>query len=225
MIKLYGFALSNYYNKVKLALLEKGVAFEEQVTIGSASEEERARSPVGKVPYIVTAQGPLCESQVIMEWIEATYPEPALLPADPWAATKLRERITLLELHIELVARELYPQAFFGMSLPEKFIQRIGLKLERNIVALKRMLSFGPYFGGARFTMADCAAYAHLPTAAITSKLVLGEDLLAKHGIDWKSYAKLIEQRPSAQKVAADRKADQGRAAEITAKARAQESF
>ena len=29
MLKLYGFAVSNYYNMVKLALLEKGVAFEE----------------------------------------------------------------------------------------------------------------------------------------------------------------------------------------------------
>ncbi len=27
MLKLYGFPLSNYYNKVKLALLEKGVPF------------------------------------------------------------------------------------------------------------------------------------------------------------------------------------------------------
>ena len=31
MITLCGFAASNYYNKVKLALLEKGVAFEEEL--------------------------------------------------------------------------------------------------------------------------------------------------------------------------------------------------
>ncbi len=29
MLTLYGFAASNYYNKVKLALLEKGLHFEE----------------------------------------------------------------------------------------------------------------------------------------------------------------------------------------------------
>jgi len=29
MLKLYGFSVSNYYNMVKLALLEKGLAFEE----------------------------------------------------------------------------------------------------------------------------------------------------------------------------------------------------
>ena len=31
MFKLCGFALSNYYNKVKLALMEKGVPFEEEL--------------------------------------------------------------------------------------------------------------------------------------------------------------------------------------------------
>jgi glutathione S-transferase len=221
MIKLHGFALSNYYNKVKLALLEKGVPFEEVPTLGGGSAQELALSPVGKVPYLVTPQGPLCESQVILDWIEATYPQPALLPADPWAAAKLRELVALLELHLELVARELYPQAFFGMTLPERFVQRIGRKLEHNIVALRARIGPQPYFGSAGFTLADCAAYAHLPTIGITSQLVLGEDLLLRHGIDWKSYARLIEQRPSAQRVAADRKADRGRAVEITAKARA----
>ena len=29
MLKLYGFSVSNYYNMVKLALLEKGLPFEE----------------------------------------------------------------------------------------------------------------------------------------------------------------------------------------------------
>lgn len=222
MIKLHGFALSNYYNKVKLALLEKGVPFKEVATLGGGSDEEYSRSPVGKVPYVVTPQGPLCESQAILEWIEAAYPRPALLPADPWAAGKLRELIMLLELHVELVARELYPQAFFGVTLPEKFVQRIGRKLEHNLVALRDRLEFKPYFGSSEFTMADCAAYTHLPTAAITTQLVLGEDLLAAHGIDWKSHAKLIEQRPSGQKVSVDRKADRGRAAELTAKVRAQ---
>ena len=32
MIKLYGVSVSNYYNKVKFALLEKGIAFSEETT-------------------------------------------------------------------------------------------------------------------------------------------------------------------------------------------------
>ncbi len=56
--------------------------------------------------------------------------------------------------------------------------------------------------------MAACSAYTHLPLAGLASKLVLGEDLVLAAGIDWKAYVKLIDQRPTAQQVAADRKAD-----------------
>ena len=40
MIQLHGFAISNYYNKAKMALLEKGVPFEEvYAATGNAGEE------------------------------------------------------------------------------------------------------------------------------------------------------------------------------------------
>jgi glutathione S-transferase len=44
---------------------------------------------------------------------------------------------------------------------------------------------------------------------AMATKAVLGEDLLAAAGIDWKAYLKLLGERPSVQRVAADRKAQQ----------------
>ena len=53
----------------------------------------------------------------------------------------------------------------------------------------------------------------------MSSRLVLGTDLLDAHGIDWKGYGKLVGQRPSAQKVDADRKADQARFAVASKKA------
>ena len=45
----------------------------------------------------------------------------------------------------------------------------------------------------------------------MATRAVYGEDLLATGGVDWKPYSKLINERPSAQKVAADRKAEQER--------------
>jgi glutathione S-transferase len=62
---------------------------------------------------------------------------------------------------------------------------------------------------GDTFTQADCAAWVSLPLVAMATKIVLGEDLLAAAGVNWKPYAALIGQRPHAQKVAADRKAAQ----------------
>lgn len=211
MLKLYGFPLSNYYNKVKLALLEKGVPFEE-VMVNFGAEGKAGKSPLGKVPYIETEQGFLCESQAIMEYIETRWPTPALIPADPWQAAKVRELVTYCDLHVELCARQLYSQAFFGGTLPEKFIERVKGDLIKNLAAFKQVVQFAPYAAGDTFTMADCAVYVSLPLAALASKIVCGEDLVAAAGIDWKSYVKLIEARPTAQKVAADRKADQARA-------------
>jgi glutathione S-transferase len=76
-------------------------------------------SPLGKIPFIRTPQGSMCESHAILEYIEAAYPTPALLPADPFAAAKVRELMTFIDMHLELVARELYPQAFFGGTVSE----------------------------------------------------------------------------------------------------------
>ena len=211
-ITLCGFSLSNYYNKVKLALLEKGIPFEEELVMTkSADEAVLSCTPLGKVPFIRTPQGPLCESQVIMDYLETLQPTPALLPADPFEAAKVRELVTFVELHLELVARELYPQAFFGGTVSEGTQARARKLLEKNIAGFKRLAKFSPYLAGDRFTQADCAAWVSLPLVAMASKAVLGEDLLAAGGVDWKPYVKLIGERPSAQKVAADRKADQDR--------------
>jgi glutathione S-transferase len=99
MITLCGIAISNYYNKVKLALLEKGIPFEEErVNTGSKDEAVLSCSPLGKVPFIRTAQGPLCESEAIMGYLEAIHPQPPLLPADPYAAAKVRELSIFVDL-------------------------------------------------------------------------------------------------------------------------------
>ncbi|MDB5914806.1 MAG: glutathione S-transferase, partial [Ramlibacter sp.] len=58
MITLHGFSVSNYYNKVKLALLEKGIPFQEKyVGVMEKSPELLAASPLGKIPYITTTAG------------------------------------------------------------------------------------------------------------------------------------------------------------------------
>jgi glutathione S-transferase len=213
MITLCGSTISNYYNKVKMALLEKGIPFtEEKVGTGSKEETVLSASPLAKVPFIRTPQGSMCESQVILDWLEATHPQPALLPADPWAAAKVRELVTFIDLHLELVARELYPQAFFGGELSEAHQARLRKQLEKNIAGFKRLAKFSPFVAGDSFTMADCAAYNNLPLVGMASKAVFGEDLLAAAGIDVKAYTKVVGERASAQKVTADRKADQQKA-------------
>ncbi|GAB3766685.1 glutathione S-transferase [Ramlibacter monticola] len=209
MLTLHGFAISNYYNKAKLALLEKGVPFEERYAgVRDKGEALLAGSPLGKIPYLTTEQGCLCESQVILEYLEATYPDPPLLPRDPFAAAKVRELVTFLDWHLEIAARQLYPTAFFGApALSEGNSARIRKEVEQKIVAVQRLLKFAPYAAGDSFTMADCCAFVDLPLVGLATKTIYGEDLLLAHGLDYKPYLKFVGERASAQKVNADRKA------------------
>jgi glutathione S-transferase len=210
MITLCGTPISNYYNKVKLALLEKGVAFtEELVPTGRTDEPVLSASPLGKIPFVRTEHGTMCESQAILDWLEAAHPTPPLLPADPWAAAKVHELTTFIDLHLELVVRELYAKAFWGGSISDERAARVHKLLVRNIAGFKHLAKFTPYVAGDTFTQADCAAYASLPLLSLSTKLVYGEDLLAAGGIDWKPYSQLVGARPSAQKMVADRKAAQ----------------
>ena len=210
MITLCGFPVSNYYNKVKLALLEKGVEFtEEDVRTGRTDEPTLSASPLAKIPFVRTEAGTLCESQAIVEWLEAAFPSPPLLPADPFAAAKVRELCTFVDLHVELVARELYAQAFFGGSVAPDVAEAVRKRLLRNIAGLRRLAKLSPYVAGSDFTLADCSAWPSLSLVAMATKSVSGEDLLAAGGIDWKAYNQTLAARPSVQRVAADRKAAQ----------------
>ena len=209
MLTLCGFPVSNYYNKVKLALLEKGVPFaEETVMTKSTDEAVLGASPLGKIPFIRTEQGGICESQAIMDYIESTWPQPALMPADAFGQAKVRELITFIDWHLEIVARQLYGQAFFGgAALSDSDKARIHGQLVTHIQGFKRLAKFSPYVAGSLFTQADCAAFASLPLVGMATKAVYGDDILLAQGVDYKSYMKLIGERPSAQKVMADRKA------------------
>jgi glutathione S-transferase len=204
MLTLCGFAASNYYNKVKFALLEKGVPFTEE--LAWVGKTDPASSPLGKVPYLKTEQGPLCESAVIMEYIEQRYPHNPLLPADPYAAAKVRELAIFLELHLELVARNLYPEAFFGGKVSDSTKEKTAAQLEKNIAAFARLVKFSPFIAGDTLTLADCAAVVHLPVVSGATKIIYGRDFLAELPV--RDYLKRMGERPALAQVNADRKAN-----------------
>ncbi|CAB5697895.1 Glutathione S-transferase [Delftia tsuruhatensis] len=203
MLTLCGFSASNYYNKVKLALLEKQLPFDEELAwIG---ETDMALSPLGKVPYLRIADGRgLCESAAMAEYVESLSPSPALLPADAFEAAKVRELCVFLDLHLELVARNLYPQAFFGGQVSDSLKERTLAQLDKNVAAFARLARFAPFVAGDRFTLADCCAIVHLPLVSAASKIVGGRDVLADLPV--REYLARMGERPTVQQVNADRK-------------------
>jgi len=206
-ITLCGFAVSNYYNKVKLSLLEKGVPFDEALVFTSQKEEMLAESPMGKVPFLRTSKGVLSESQVLTEFIEDSWPEPPLYPRDAFERAKCRELIEHLELHVELPARRLYAEAFFGGTVSEETRKEVASLLEKGLKSLARLARFAPFIGGESFTHADCAAWVHLPLVSQATRKIYGRDFIDEFLPQAKAYVRLVGERPHAQQVNADRKA------------------
>ncbi|HTP62675.1 MAG TPA: glutathione S-transferase N-terminal domain-containing protein [Burkholderiales bacterium] len=213
MIKICGFRISNYHNKVLIALLEKGVPFEEDCNVKpSQSPEYLALSPMGKVPFAEVNGARLSESEVILEYLEEAYPQKPLLPKDPLARAKVRELVTVIELHLELVARRLYGSAFFGGTASDSTKQSVEKDLAKGMRAFKALAKFDPFVAGAEFTLADCAAAVHLPLVSLSTKLTYGRDFLDELP-QAKPYLKMLGALPSVAKVNADRKAAQEAAA------------
>jgi glutathione S-transferase len=214
MLKLCGFRVSNYHNKVRLVLMEKGIAHEEDAAcFASQKDEWLARSPMGKVPILETDAGRLCESQVICEYLEDAYPQKPLPPPEPFARAKVRELVTVIELHLELVARRLYGQAFFGRTASEEAKTEVTRDIAKGVRALKALVTFEPFIAGKELTLADCAAFVSLPLVGMSTKLVLGKDALEEIA-PLRPYLKMLGERPAFATVGADRKA----AAEAMAK-------
>jgi glutathione S-transferase len=209
MLRLCGFHLSNYHNKVRLALLEKGIEFQEDSNVHPSQRDEYlALSPMGKVPYIEVDGQRLRESEVILEYIEEKYPQNPLLPKDPLQRARVRELITFMELHMELVVRRLYGAIFFGGKVSDEVRQEVERDITKGIRGFKALAKFDPYLAGKELTLADCAAACHLPLVTLTTRIAFSRDYL-EDVPQVKGYLAMLKQRPFFAKVDADRKAAQ----------------
>jgi len=178
IIKLHGAPLSNYYNIVKCALLEKGVAFEEVMTRPSQDSEYLAQSAMGKIPCIQTDAGYLAETHAILDYLEDVQPSPALLPADPFARGKVRELVQSVELYVELVARRGYG-VLFGREVAPEVKADLARDLPKGIAAVSKLAKCSPWIAGDTFTYADLFAYWSFALAQPCGQHNAGLDLLA----------------------------------------------
>ena len=181
MLKLHGFPASNYFNMVKLALIEKGVAYEDVRVFTGQTEEMLAKSPMGKVPFLETDRGFISETAVILDYIEDSQTGPALYPADPFERARVRELIKYTEAYLELPARRCYGEAFFGSgATPEHVKEEVRVVMQRGVAALRRQALFGPFLAGDALTYADFIFLYTFPMATAVAKKVLDWDLAAE---------------------------------------------
>ena len=82
MFKLISATPSPFARKVRVALLEKSIPFE-LITVNpwNSAEKVQIHNPLGKIPIlIIDDKKPIYESSYILEWLEAKFPKPSLLP-------------------------------------------------------------------------------------------------------------------------------------------------
>jgi glutathione S-transferase len=163
---LYEHPLSSYAQKVKIALREKGVAFEcalpEDFGTGRRDTPFAAANPRAEVPTLILDDGAaIFESTVILEYIEERWPTPPLLPPDPLgrAAARMTEEICDTQ----------YDAVNWGYGELLWFRRAVGaLEAELKAAAardttrlqqwLAERLGDADWFGGATFGWADAAA-------------------------------------------------------------------
>jgi maleylpyruvate isomerase len=95
---LYDYWRSSSAWRVRIALHYKQVPFERRVVnlrLGTDEQlqpEFRAVNPIGQVPVLVLDDGrTILQSSAILNYLEEQFPEPALLPADPWLRARARQ--------------------------------------------------------------------------------------------------------------------------------------
>lgn len=206
MLKLYGFSVSNYYNMVKLALLEKGLPFEEVPFYAGTSPEALAISPRGKVPVLCVEQGFINETAVILEYIEQSQKGTPLLPSDPFERAQVLALAKEIELYIELPARACYAEAFFGMAVPDAIKDKTKSELLLGFASLGRHGKFAPYVAGDSLSLADLYFLYSVPLACAVGHKLFGLDLLAEMP-EAKALLERLEQNPNVQRIAADKEA------------------
>lgn len=166
---VYEHPLSPYAQKVKIALDEKGVAYETKmpaaIGTGQPDKEFLSANPRGEVPALIDGDAALFNSTIILEYIEDKWPEPAMLPKEPLARARART--------IEEVMDTAFEPINWGMGEIRWFKRAEGAhaqEIERRAAAqarglyewLTRMLGSAEWFGDARFGWADLSVVPYL---------------------------------------------------------------
>ncbi|MEH2323459.1 MAG: glutathione S-transferase family protein [Nostoc sp.] len=170
MLTLYHSLISPNSRRVWITLLEKGLEFE-LVEIKLDGEQFQpeflAISPFHHIPALVDDGFNVVESLAILDYLEAKYPTPAMLPKDAkdLAIARMVELVTINEL---LPATTTFLPQYLGLpgGDPEK-IEKAQQKITTVLKLFDNLLDDRPYFGSENLTLAEVVAGTVVPLIPI----------------------------------------------------------
>jgi len=164
---LYASAMSSYSAKVRIVLAVKDIAVQEVAPPGGyRSAEYRAIVPMGTVPALRSGDWVLSESEVINEYLEERYPEPAMMPVDPQLRARVRFLCRFHDLYLEPKVRGL-----FAHVKPEgrdpKQVAALRADIDARLVQLASWVRPQPWLLTPTISLADCGPLVNLPLAGM----------------------------------------------------------
>jgi glutathione S-transferase len=161
-VKLYNQDLSPYSARCRIQIRAKGLAVEIVDPPGGLhSDEFRRLAPLGKVPALEVEGGVIAESEVICEYLEDAFPEPALRPADPLARARVRLISRFHDLYLIPPLEVLWGQ----LNPKTRDTKLVDEKLSETAMRLDQLELIAPgtsYAAGNELTLADCALAPYL---------------------------------------------------------------
>lgn len=151
---------SPFARKARIALLEKGIDFAVEIdNPWNPGARAPGFNPLGKIPVLLTAEhGPVFDSRVIVEYAEARWPEPALLPADALARASARQVEAVADGICDAVVLIVLERAREAARQSGDWVVRQRAKVEAGVAELERRLAAREWFVDGAFGLADIAA-------------------------------------------------------------------
>lgn len=167
-MKIYGFPLSPYVRKVLVAVKEKGLDVDLVPSNPQQPDEEfLAVSPFSKIPGFRDGDFGIADSTAIVTYLDAKYPEPALLPAVPEARARAVwfEEVTdtiLVPAGAPIILNRFLRPRLFGIDGDEAAAQAADEAIKRPLAYLDEVAGDGWLVG--EFSIADISVASALRT-------------------------------------------------------------
>lgn len=178
LLRLHGYPVSNYFNVVRAALIEKDAVFEIVTARASQQPAFLAHSPMGKIPVLETPHGWLGETVAILEYLEDTLGGARLHPAQPFLRARGRQVINIVQMYVEAPVRSLFPGVFAGVPHTDLLLESVRQMLARAMAALAQLGDPGAYLLGDELSYADLFAYYCFDIAERVTRFVYARSIL-----------------------------------------------